>query len=192
MKDTSMKYPVSSGILGHAHRLLDSLQSFNNGYLDCQRGDSGKLQAMPAAWSRLLPVCIEAGKATSRDSGELANWIRDAGRWCKRFSDAVNSQGFSDAVFNDHCDGIMRIVQSGWQLFEQHPKKDEPFAYLQDDESRGRSGDAETSVANPLQSPSTGAPVKADPQKSASGTQADANQPLSNGEYRGKAEDNEW
>jgi len=188
MKDTSMTEPSGSGLLDHVHRLLDSLQPFNSAYLEYQRGDSGKLQSMQTAWVKLLPACIEAGKATSRDTGELADWIRDAGRWCKRFSDAVNTNGFGDAVFNDHCDGIMRIVQSGWELLEQHAKKDEPFAFLQESGSKGNSNDAEPSIANPLQILSAGNAAIADAQKAVSDTLAAANQALSNGEHKGNAD----
>lgn len=183
MKDTYMKEPSGSGLLDHLHRLLDSLQPFNNAYLEYQRGDSGKLQSMQTAWAKLLPVCIEAGKATSRDTGELADWIRDAGRWCKRFSDAVNSHGFGDAVFNDQCDGIMAIVQSGWQLLGKHADNDEPFAFLQESGSKGNSSDAEPSIANPFQVLSAGNAAIADAQKAVSDALAAGKQALSNGEH---------
>jgi hypothetical protein len=187
MKDTSMTEPLVSGFLDHARRALDSLLPFHRSYIEYQRGDSDKLEVMETAWRELLPVCIDAGKSTSGAAGELADWIHDAERWCKRFSESVDKQGFGEAVFQDHCDGIMRIVQSGWQLLAQHIKKDNPFAFLQESKGNGKSSDAEPSVANPLQILSAGNAAIADAQKAVSDTLAAGNQALSNGEHKGNA-----
>ncbi len=71
MKDISMTEPFASGLLDHALRLFKSIQPFKNAYLEYQRGDSSKLQAMQTAWGNLRPVYIEASKAASRDTGRL-------------------------------------------------------------------------------------------------------------------------
>ena len=130
------------GLLDHAKRLCSALETLSNAYLAYERGDGcggvrdGEsvregINAIQSAWETTLPICIEAGKFTPGKSGTIADWIRDAGKWCKWFAETIQKQGFSETVFVHNCDGVHRVVRDGWRVLDSNRKADDPFAFVE-------------------------------------------------------------
>lgn len=132
-KDTQMTDSSGDGLLDHAKRLCSALETFSNAYMAYERGDGSGgfrdvqstregINAIQSAWETAFPICIETGKLAVGKSGTIADWIRDAGKWCKWFTETIQKQGFSETVFAHSCDGVHRVVRESLASFGIEPK----------------------------------------------------------------------